>query len=286
MKIKIHFLLFFVLVVGFSFSQNKMWTKTSLDKLVNLEKMERASVPKAYEIMKLDFDSFKSSLVGAPLDTDDILSNTIVSFPNPNGQFSRFRVYETPIMEADLAEKYPGIKSYAAVGVDNASNKLRFSVTLFGLHVMSTSGDEGTYYIDTYTKDLNHYIVYKRNEVEKVRTFACHFQDDQEQMASLSKSFQENDIFATDGRFRQYRLAMACTIEYAAFHVNAAGLNSGTLTQKKAAVLSAMNVTMTRVNGIFERDMSLRMNVVSNNDLIIFINADNFSNNNASTLPS
>ncbi len=245
--------------------------------------MDRASVPSVYQIMKLDFSTFKSSLVSAPIDTDGVISNTIVSFPNPNGKFSRFRVYETPIMETALANKYPGIKSYAAVGVDNQSLKLRFSVTLFGLHVMSTSGDD-TYYIDTYTKDLNHYIVYKRNDVERVRTFACHFQDDQEQMISLSKSFQENEIFATDGRFRQYRLAMACTIEYAAFHVNAAGLNSGTLAQKKAAVLSAMNVTMTRVNGIFERDMSLRMNLVSNNDLIIFIDSDNFSNNNASSL--
>ena len=32
-----------------------------------------------------------------------------------------------------------------------------------------------------------------------------------------------------------------------------------------------MNVTMTRVNGIYERDMSLRMNLVANNDQIILL---------------
>ena len=73
---------------------------------------------------------------------------------------------------------------------------------------------------------------------------------------------------------------MACTVEYAAFHITAAGLGSGTLAQKKAAVLSAMVITMARVNGVFENDMSFRMNLVANNDLIIFVDSDSFDNSN------
>ena len=281
---KLHFLLLFILFVGFSYGQSKLWTKVSEEKLGGLEKMERASVPSVYQIMHLDLNAFKQTLVGAPLDTEGHISNTIVSFPNSNGELSSFRVYEAPIMEKGLADRYPDIKSYAAVGVDNPSVKLRFSITLFGLHVMSTSGDEGTYYIDTYTKDLNNYIVYNRKDLYTVRTFACHFQDNHEEIAEQNRNAVENQILATDGIFRQYRLAMACTIEYAAFHVTAAGLGSGTLAQKKAAVLAAMNVTMTRVNGIYERDMSLRMNLVANNDVIIFIDSDSFSNNSAGNL--
>jgi len=284
MRKKIHFLLVFILFVGFSYGQSKLWTKVSEEKLGGLEKMERASVPSVYQIMHLDLNAFKQSLVGAPVDTEGAFSNTIVNFPNSKGELSRFRVYEAPIMEKGLADRYPDIKSYAAVGVDNPSVKLRFSVTLFGLHVMSTSGDEGTYYIDTYTKDLNNYIVYNRKDLYTVRTFACHFQDNHEEIAEQNRSAVENQTLATDGVFRQYRLAMACTIEYAAFHVTAAGLGAGTLAQKKAAVLSAMNVTMTRVNGIYERDMSLRMNLVANNDVIIFIDSDSFSNTNANNL--
>ena len=284
MRKKLHFLLVFVLLTTLSFGQNELWTKVSLEKIAGLEKMERASVPSVYQIMHLNLNAFKQSLVGAPLDTEGTFSNTIVSFPNSEGELFRFRVYEAPIMEKGLADRYPDIKSYVALGIDNPTVKLRFSVTLFGLHVMSLSGDEGTYYIDTYTKDLNNYIVYSRKNLHAVRTFACHFQDNHEEIAELNKSVLDNQIFATDGKFRQYRLAMACTIEYAAFHVNAAGLSAGTLAQKKAAVLAAMNVTMTRVNGIYERDMSLRMNLVANNDLVIFIDSDTFSNTNAGTL--
>jgi subtilisin-like proprotein convertase family protein len=284
MRKKIHFLLAFILSVGFSYGQSKLWTKVSEEKLGGLVKMERASVPSVYQIMHLDLNAFKQSLVGAPIDTESTLSNTIVSFPNSKGELSRFRVYEAPIMEKGLADRYPDIKSYAAVGIDDPTVKLRFSVTLFGLHVMSTSGNEGTYYIDTYTKDLNNYIVYSRKDLYAVRTFACHFQDNHEEIAEQNRSAVENQILATDGIFRQYRLAMACTIEYAAFHVAAAGLTGGSVAARKAAVLAAMNVTMTRVNGVYERDMSLRMNLVANNDVIIFVDTDSFSNTNAGAL--
>jgi subtilisin-like proprotein convertase family protein len=45
-----------------------------------------------------------------------------------------------------------------------------------------------------------------------------------------------------------------------------------------------MNVSMTRINGIFERDMSLTMQLIPNNLDIIFITSDSFDNNNAGTL--
>ncbi|TDR24684.1 reprolysin-like metallopeptidase [Flavobacterium cheniae] len=284
MKKKLQFFLSIILFSNLSFGQGNFWTKTSEEKLGGLVKMERASVPSVYQIMHLDLNAFKQSLVGAPIDTEGTFSNTIVNFPNSKGELSRFRVYEAPIMEKGLADRYPDIKSYAAVGIDDPTVKLRFSVTLFGLHVMSTSGNEGTYYIDTYTKDLNNYIVYSRKDLYAVRTFACHFQDNHEEIAEQNRSAVENQILATDGIFRQYRLAMACTIEYAAFHVAAAGLTGGSVAARKAAVLAAMNVTMTRVNGVYERDMSLRMNLVANNDVIIFVDTDSFSNTNAGAL--
>ncbi|MBQ0117380.1 MAG: T9SS type A sorting domain-containing protein, partial [Flavobacterium sp.] len=95
-----------------------------------------------------------------------------------------------------------------------------------------------------------------------------------------------NQTFSIDNKFRTYRLAMACTTEYAAFHVNQApnSVPQSTETQKKAIVLAAMNVTVNRLNAIYERDLAVRLILVANNTNIIFINSDNFSNNNASAL--
>jgi hypothetical protein len=282
MKKRLLIVLGIILFSTLSIGQNRMWNEVSENKLVNLEKMERISNPLNYKIFSLNLNQLKQELISAPKDVSGVYSNVIIDFPNSNGELESYRVYEAPVMEQGLADKFPNIKSYVALGINDKTSKLRFSITLFGLHSMSLSGATGTYYIDTFTKDLNNYIIYNRKDVQGTRTFGCLVQDDHEQVAN--EIISNKTVLASDGLFRQYRLAMACTIEYAAFHVNAAGLGSGTLAQKKAAVLSAMNVTMTRVNGVYERDMSLRMNLVANNDLVIFIDADNFDNNTASTL--
>lgn len=282
MKKRLLIVLGIILFSTLSIGQNRMWNEVSENKLINLEKMERISNPLNYKIFSLNLNQLKQELISAPKDVSGVYSNVIIDFPNSNGELESYRVYEAPIMEQGLADKFPNIKSYVALGINDKTSKLRFSITLFGLHSMSLSGTTGTYYIDTFTKDLNNYIIYNRKDVQGTRTFGCLVQDDHEQVAN--EIISNKTVLASDGLFRQYRLAMACTIEYAAFHVNAAGLGSGTLAQKKAAVLSAMNVTMTRVNGVYERDMSLRMNLVANNDLVIFIDADSFDNNTASTL--
>jgi len=280
MKKNLLFTISAVLVFVTGFSQNSLWNKTTEDKIRLLNKMDRSSMPRKYELFSLDFSALKLQLQQAPLE-NVAQSNVIIDFPNPDGKLMSYRIYEAPVMEAGLANRYPDIKSYIGSGVADPSASIRFSTTIFGLHVMSLSGASGIYYVDTYTKDLNNYIVYSRSNVSSVHSFECLVNDGD---LNLSRAAETNTVLASDGKFRQYRLAMACTIEYAAFHINAAGLNGGTLAQKKAAVLAAMVVTMTRVNGLYERDMSLRMNLVANNDLVIFVDSDNFSNDTANLL--
>ena len=259
-----------------------MWLPTTIEKTSLLDKSERDNTPFKYLLYNLNFETFKSSIETAPSDNSGQVSNVIVSFPNPNGIIEDYIVYEAPVMEDALSSRFPNIKSYVAKGINDPTSSMRFSTTLFGLHAMLTSGEAGTFYIDTYTKDLNNYIVYSKKSIYAPRTFTCFNQDQTDETAGRIADNQS--ALVNDGVFRQYRLAMACTIEYASFHVNAAGLSTGTLAQKKAAVLAAMVVTMTRVNGIYERDMSLRMNLVANNDLVIFVDTDSFTNNSAGAL--
>lgn len=280
MKKKLLFIFTAVLLVVSVKAQNSLWKKTNNDNLRMFNKMERASMPSKYQLFSLDFSKLKMQLEQAPME-NQTQSNLIVDFPDSEGNLIDYKIYEAPVMELALSNKYPDIKSYIGESIDQSNpSTIRFSTTIFGLHVMSLSGNLGTYYIDTFTKNLNNYIVYNRNAISSNHSFNCLVQDEE----ITTKNIETNTVLASDGKFRQYRLAMACTIEYAAFHINAAGLNSGTLAQKKAAVLAAMVVTMTRVNGLYERDMSLRMNLIANNDLIIFVDSDNFSNDTASSL--
>ena len=275
-------LLFAFFIFSFSFGQSSLWNKTSEDATRLLIKSERASTPRKFELYSLNLPLFKSLLREAPLDASYTRSNLIISFPNTTGSLDEYRIYEAPVMEKGLMDKFPNLKSYSGRSIKNPLESIRFSLTVFGLHVMSLNNENGTFYIDTYTKDSNNYIVYNKKDVSHTNSFQCHVTDNSsEVIKSLDVTMQNR---ASDSFFRTYRLAMACTIEYAAFHVTAAGLGGGTLAQKKAAVLSAMVITMTRVNGVFENDMALRMNLVANNDLVIFIDSDSFDNANSGTL--
>lgn len=275
-------LLVFIFSATSSIGQ-ELWKITNENRISTLAKMDRSSMPSKYDLYALDFINFKNQLQNVPLDISGQYSNKIVAFPNTNGEMEQYRIYNAPVMEDGLAAKYPEIQSFSGININKPSESIRFSTTLFGLHAMVFS-NEGTYYIDTYTKDLSNYILYEKKDVVNTRNFTCEVGNDETVKRVMDADVSSISARASDGNFRTYRLAMACTIEYAAFHVNAAGLNAGTLAQKKAAVLAAMVVTMTRVNGVFEKDMALRMNLVANNDLVIFITSDTFDNTNSGTL--
>ncbi len=272
------FILVLIFVFGISFGQNAIWKKIENVESSSL-KFPRDSNPKEFLLYSLDLNALKSELQNAPSRMDQsVESKVIVSFPNPEGEIQNYRIFDAPAMASELEAKYPGIKSYVGKGIEDPTATIRFSVTLFGLHTMTFSGVNETSYIDPYTKDLKNYIVYNKSQLTTTKTHICGYKD-----VNIDSTEIPEDLTlmrSNNSLFKTYRLAMACTIEYAAYHVSAAGLNSGTLAQKKAAVLSAMVVTMTRVNGVYERDLALTMQLIPNNDAIINITTDTLDNEN------
>jgi hypothetical protein len=265
-----------------SYSQKNLWTSVSKERLSSLEKVKRDSNPTEFLLYSLDFQALKLQLQQAPLDG---VSNVIVQFPGADGKMTSFKMYQSEVMHPDLAARYQDIKTYVGQGIEDPTAAIHISTTIFGLHTMTLSGKATTAYIDPYTKDLNNYIVYSKDKLFSTRSFTCNV-DKAEGSIDSGLSISTNNLQkATDGKFRTYRLAMACTIEYAAYHITAAGLpGAATTAQKKAAVLAAMVVSMARINGVYMRDMSLTMQLVANNDLVIFVTTDNFSNTNANAL--
>lgn len=275
MSKKILFTLLAILQVTLGFSQTNLWTKVSEERVKNSEKFEKPNMPLVYEVYNLNFQALKGLLQNAPLRGSNIQSTVVINFPNSNGELEKFRVYEAPVMHSELSAKHPNTKSYVGKGVDNPSSTIRFSITRFGLHTMTFSG-RGTEYIDTYTRDLNNYIVYnKTNLPAPAVTFGCGFKsnDESHEVTQSTMSTQSND-----GVLRTYRLAMACSIEYAEFHIDEADAFLEPLAVKKEVVLDAMVVTVTRVSFIYEKDLAVTFQLVPDNEDVIFINSDNIDN--------
>lgn len=283
---KLFFTFLFTLIITISLSgQNNPWRFDANSQSSNLDKVDRNFETQRFSVYQLDIESIKISLASAPNRESGQNSQTIISFPVAQGILQDFVIFKAPVLHPDLSSRFPGIESYVGISNQDKSVSIRFSVTSFGLHAVIYTPRKGTVYIDPYTKNGDYYMIYNRKDIATTRLFECLTINESEEASPVHFSPRNNQqTQANTSILRRYRMAMACTVEYAAFHVNAAGANTASEEDKKAVVLAAMNVTMTRVNGIYEREMSLTMELIPNNDQIIFINEDNFSNNNASQL--
>lgn len=228
---------------------------------IDLPELRRQIIPEKYLTYSLDMGDLQNILSQAPLrfSPESFSKPVVLQIPMPNGEMERFQIFDAPIMHPQLAAKYPMIHSFAGVGLDDKTASLRFDVTQFGFHAMILSGKHKGVFIDPYAKsNTQYYISYFIKDFHKEDLSKCFFNDD-----GLSEfSVPSQKMTQGDCMLRTYRLAMACTGEYAAFH-------GGNLPD----VMAAINTTMTRVNGIFERDVAVSMELIANNDALIFLNA-------------
>ncbi|CAM1363983.1 Por secretion system C-terminal sorting domain-containing protein [Tenacibaculum sediminilitoris] len=281
-KSSLTFLFIFYLSIANLFSQ-QLWTRVYKDDIAKQKKeLFNTTIPKQYVLMSLDLNAFKNVLPSSQ--SKNINNSKAIQLPNANGELERFSLKETPYLASGLAEKFPMIKSYSAQGIDNPSSTAKISIGKDGLHAIIFSANEGTSYINPYTKDYKEYIIYKKSNLPVTKDeFSCKVEDlVQEKNASTTQSRNAND-----GNLRTYRMAIVCTGEYSQFHLSNQGVSStASDAVKKAAILSAMNTTMTRVNGVYEKDLGVRMIIVDNNDDLIFLdaNTDGLTNNSSGTL--
>jgi len=263
---KITLLLIAIFTISVSFGQSA-WKKVEAISLEKSVKVARKSMPTSFELFQLDLALFKQQLDGAPVrGTFSGRSKQIIYLPNQEGVLERFYVMETPIMEPELARKFPMIKSYAAQGLDNPGAMARFSVTQFGLHSMTFATEKETLFIDPYTADTENYIVYTKSAISHTpQDFECLLNETNVGVAESTSDTESSVNAADDSKLRTYRLALSCTGEYGAIFGG-----TGTVQQRKANIQAQMAITMTRVNGVYEKDLSITMIFVANNDAIIY----------------
>ena len=257
------------LLISKDASQN-LWEKTNESRIVKLDKVHRSSQAKNFQLYHLNLKGLKARLANAPMRGDVVASKSPVriAFPNASGEFEVFAIIETPAMEFELARKMPMIKAYAGQGIDDPSATMRFTVTQFGLHTMTLSGTKRSWYIDPYTEDKSNYIIYSKEALGvDTQGFEC-LTGERVELPSLKG--ETSALKATDdNKLRTYRLAQSCTGEYGTIFKG-----SGTVAAQKANVQAQMTITMTRVNGIYERDLATTMIFVANNDAVIYLTAN------------
>lgn len=180
-------------------------------------------------------------------------------FPDASGRLIPFRIEETPVFAPGLAARYPGIRSFTGYSIGAEPLRIRFSYSHKGLQSMmvSSSGAEPTF-IEKVGNDKATYAIYTREDLtEKDKDFIC--STEAKAVPALAQSFPLFD----DQVLRRYRIAVSTTGEYTTYH-------GGTVED----ALAAINATLTRVNEVFEADLGVTLELVANNDLAIFTDAE------------
>lgn len=259
------------------------FTKIERNNIFKKELLTRENMPSEYTLYSINSQTIESQLYKVSLQRRNSTNKTTINLPTPLG-IQQFSVREASVLSDELAAKFPDIKSYVGIGIDDPTATVRFSKSNAGFHAMISSTQYPLFFIDPYTKDKKISLAYLKTNTKK-QDFECLVDDNQQLMHQ--KSQQKTAAVVHDGKLRTYRIAIAATGEYSQFHLTNQNIaNTATDAVKKAAVLAAMNTTMTRVNGIFERDLGVTMQIVGNNTNLIFLDGatDNLTNNDAEVL--
>lgn len=257
------------------------WSQVAQSDLAQEVQWSRKTDPSVASYYRIDLSALKAQLQNAPQrGVDSNLSTVIIEYPTTNG-VEFFRIKEASIMATALQDKFPELRSYVGQSVKDADSQIRFSITSQGFHGMMFSPKLGTQFVDSYSFDNSSVVVYKKQDlINNGSHWECQVDENFDlypRVVGPELTFQPRN--ANDGLMRDFRLAISTTVEYSNFHLARAGvLSTAPLATRKAAVMAAMVVTMTRNNFVYERDLSITMTFVANNDALISIDTDNFSN--------
>ncbi|MFO7703009.1 MAG: M12 family metallo-peptidase [Psychroflexus maritimus] len=288
MKLKISLLTLLISVICFGQSRNYFQEASPYD--LHDDLINYSSKVKKYDTYFLNVDELSDFLAAAPNRFSNEESSVVASFPDANGNMSKYLMYEASSFSDELKAKFPNIKTYVGKNLDQKATSIRITITPQGFYGYIT-GQSGSTYINPMTSNGEYYMVFNKSYAtndEETRGI-CELSGNEDieidfdQLAS--ESLSSNLI--NDSYLRKYRLALACTSQYANFHLNEAGVaSSAPDSEKLETVQAAMAVSIDRVNQIYERDFSVTLEFVDDNEDLIQLSvvSDPYSNNNGGAM--
>ncbi|MBS0658150.1 MAG: hypothetical protein JSR82_07885 [Verrucomicrobia bacterium] len=213
-----------------------------------------------FRTFALDTARLRAALQTAPTEERRAAAEPLVlSLPTPTGGFERFAVERTALLAPELAGQFPEFVTLTGRGLDDPRSFVRLSWTELGFHAQVLRPGDAWYIDPFYRGETGLYLVYAKREA--YRPAAQRLRDRSQPSGERSRAPGALTEASFGEQLRTYRLAVACTGEYAAVF-------GGTTN----AALSAVVVTINRVTGLFERDLSIRFQLVANNAALIYLN--------------
>ncbi len=186
-----------------------------------------------------------------------------LDLPLPTGGFARVRLLAEEMLAPEIAAQHPHLKTWRVEGISNNVVSGRADMTLLGFHAMLVMKNGDTLYIDptqpsTQASERTYRSLSKRaNALLFQSNFSCGTQ------APLRHSFSQTSSLAArtlankwGESLHTYDLAIAATSSYTQYFGS------------KEAAFSAITSMVNRINEIYERDLSIKLRLVSNTNTL------------------
>ncbi|AWN73210.1 TPA: reprolysin-like metallopeptidase [Legionella anisa] len=217
-----------------------------------------------FRLVEIDLSQLYAELENVP-HRDELKSGEAlqIELPLPDKTTKLYQVEENSTLHPELSAKFPQIKTYDAYGVTEPGELVKMDLTPQGFHAMIFRPGKDPVFIDPLKKgNTQYYIIYNKKDFITSKRLKCgvHSQSPFATSPVRSKHFASFNPC----QLKKYRLAMAATAQYTQYFGGTVG-----------AALGAQATTINRVNGVYEIDMAITMQIIANNYLIIYTDPNN-----------
>ncbi|WP_300565168.1 reprolysin-like metallopeptidase [Flavobacterium sp.] len=240
---------------------DKVWSSHNdqSGKIVTAKGVARLAFPKEFKLFDLNIDPLRQQLFS--VNSGSSKHQTIITLPNAAGKMEQFEVYEASNFEADLQAQFPEIRAYSGKGITDKYATLKLSISPQGIQTMVFRTDKENEFMEPYSQDAKVYAVYNsQREIGKL-AWTCSTAD-HGLMKSVDSKISET-AKSNAGQMKTMRLAQSCNGEYANYF-------GATSSAQVALVMAAFNATITRCNGVYEKDLALHLNLVASTTNVIY----------------
>jgi subtilisin-like proprotein convertase family protein len=211
-----------------------------------------------------DFISLDNALRQAPHESSNRVAT--IDLPSADGKIQSFSIHQTDVMHPALGSKYPDIRTYAGASMDGSGDLLAITCSPYaGFLAIILRPDGSRWYLEPVQQGLaSVYTLYSSHQLHQHAAHGHCGVDDHLIPSDLTvvdaggAAQQRGNV--TPMPIRIYRFACAATGGFTQD-------NGGTVASGLAAVVDKVN----KINVPIQRDVSVRLQLVPQNDQLIFL---------------
>ncbi|PDV98954.1 reprolysin-like metallopeptidase, partial [Candidatus Viridilinea mediisalina] len=217
-----------------------------------------AAAPLRYRSLVAVEEQLDAVLALAPHEhSDDAWTRAVLlDLPLPEGGMASFAFVNSPVMAPELAARYPELQTYLGRQQDDPAVLARLTRSPAGYHALVLQHNDSFFVAPYAQADRGVHLVYANNAA----TRGTLERDPPLRPATLALPLAQ-PRGAYGGDLRVFRLAASATGEF----TQASG---GTKETALATIVQVLNA----VNAIYERDLSVRLELIANTDELIYTN--------------